>query len=216
MRFAPQPPDGPSLADQAVHRSTARLVGERTEEAEQLMAAATEVMVRLGFERRATVADIVKSAGLSNQAFYRHFASKDDLIAALVDAGARRLAAYVARRMAAVTEPDEQIRTWINGVLAQAADPAVAAPTRAVAWNRSALEVGADSDARQAEPMIWALLEAPLAAAGVADPAGDAYLIGRLAFAVLIDVLWADPPPSLAELEFVTDFVTARFRHPTG
>lgn len=215
MRFAPQPPEGPSLADQAVHRSTARLVGERTEEAERLMVAATDVMVRLGLERRATVADIVKSAGLSNQAFYRHFASKDDLIAALVDSGARRLAGYLSHRMASSEDPEEQIRVWISGVLAQAADPAVAAPTRAVAWNRGAIDIGADGDARQAEPMIWALLEPALAAAEVTDPAGDAYLIGRLVFAVLTDVLWAEPPPSLSELDFVTDFTLARVRRPT-
>ena len=216
MRFAPQPPDGPSLADQAVQRSTARLVGERTAEAEQLMAAATAVMVRLGSERRATVADIVKTAGLSNQAFYRHFASKDDLVAALVDTGARRLAGYLSHRMEAVVEPEDQIRSWISGVLAQAADPAVAAPTRAVAWNRGAIDIGAHNDARQAESRIWALLEAPLAAAGATDPAGDAYLIGRLVFAVLTDVLWADPPLTLDELDFVTDFALTRAQRPTG
>lgn len=210
MRFAPQPPDGPSLASRAEQRSTARLVAARTDEAELLMAAATDAMVRLGFGRRATVSDIVKAAGLSNQAFYRHFASKDDLIAALVDSGARRLAGYLAHRMAAVVEPHEQIRVWIQGVLSQAADPAVAAPTKAVAWNRGAIDVGPESDARRAEPMIWALLEAPLAAAGVADPEGDAYLVGRLVFAVLHDVLWAEPRPALSELDFIADFVLAR------
>lgn len=214
MRFAPRPPDGPSLAAQAVQRSTARLVAARTDEAELLLAAAVDAMVRLGFERRATVADIVGAAGLSNQAFYRHFASKDDLIAALVDSGARRLVGYLTHRMASEVEPQEQIRTWIRGVLSQAADPAVAAPTKAVAWNRSALDIAADGNARRADPLIWALLESPLAAAGAVDPQGDAYLVGRLVFAVLSDVLWADPPPTLSELDFVTDFVLARVDHP--
>ena len=62
------------------------------------------VVMRLhGTSGRPTVAEIVREAGLSNQAFYRHFASKDDLVTAIVDAGARRLAAYVERRVAATT-----------------------------------------------------------------------------------------------------------------
>lgn len=180
------------------------------------MTAATEVMVHLGFERRATVADIVKAAGLSNQAFYRNFAGKDDLVAALVDSGARRLVDYLTHQMASVVGPREQIRTWIRGVLSQAADPQIAAPTRAVAWNRGTLDAAADTDARGAEPMIWALLEAPFADAGVEDPSANAYLVGRLVFAVLDDVLWADPAPALSELAFVADFVLARVEFPPG
>lgn len=178
------------------------------------MTAARHVMVHLGFERRATVADIVKAAGLSNQAFYRHFASKDDLIAALVDSGARRLVGYLAHQMESADGPREQVRRWIRGVLAQAADPEVAAPTRAVAWNRASLDAAADSDARGAEPMIWALLEVPFAEASVEDPSASAYLVGRLVFAVLNDVLWANDVPSLPELDFVAEFVLARVEFP--
>jgi AcrR family transcriptional regulator len=216
VNFAPKPLVGRSLADQAVERSTERVVTARAREAELLMRAATEMMVQLGFERRATVADIVAAAGLSNQAFYRNFASKDDLIAALVDAGARRLVDYLAHQQALIDDPREQIRVWIRGVLSQAADPAVAAPTRAVAWNRGALDAAADTDARGAEPMIWALLEAPFAALGAEDPPAAAYLTGRLVFAVLIDVLWAEPAPPLSDLDFVTSFVLARVDPPPG
>ena len=41
-----------------------------------------------GTTSRPRVADIVAEAGLSNDAFYRHFASKDALVAALVEDGA--------------------------------------------------------------------------------------------------------------------------------
>lgn len=204
--------DGPSLAEQAAARSTARLVETRTAEAEALLAAGMAVMLRNGTERRATVAEIVKEAGLSNQAFYRHFAGKDDLVAALIDAGARRLAGYLEHRMAATSDAHEQIRTWIGGVLAQATDPAVAAPTRAVAWNRGSIAAEADDLARQADRLSYHLLEAPLAALGRADPAADAYLIGTLVFRVLTDALTADPAPTAADLEFVTDFCLAAVR----
>jgi AcrR family transcriptional regulator len=204
--------DGPSLAEQAAARSTARLVQARTAEAEALMAAGMAVMVRNGTERRATVAEIVKEAGLSNQAFYRHFAGKDDLVAALIDAGARRLTGYLEHRMAAAAAPLDQIRSWITGVLSQATDPAVAAPTRAVAWNRGAIAGEADDLARQADRQSYGLLEAPLAALGRPDPHADAYLIGTLVFRVLSEALEADPAPTAADLTFVTDFCLAATR----
>jgi AcrR family transcriptional regulator len=210
VTFVPQPPVGPSLAEQAVLRSTERLVAASTDEAEALMAAAMDEMVRLGSERRVTVADVVRAAGLSNQAFYRHFASKDDLTAALVDAGARRLVGYLDHRMSLVDDPLDQVRAWIRGVLSQVTDPAVAEPTRAVAWNRTVINSDAVEDARRAESMIWALLEQPFAAVGVPEPANEAYLVGCMVFAVLNDGLWADPPPTLDDLAFVTDFVLAR------
>jgi AcrR family transcriptional regulator len=201
--------DGPSLAEQAAQRSTSRLVAARAEEAEALMAAGMAVMVRNGTERRATVAEIVKEAGLSNQAFYRHFAGKDDLVAALIDEGARRLAGYLEHRMAATSDPQQQIRTWIAGVLAQATDPTVAAPTRAVTWNRGPIAAEADGLARQADQLSYHLLEAPLAALGRPDPRADAYLIGTLVFRVLTDALTAEPAPTAADLAFVTDFCLA-------
>lgn len=203
---------GPSLAEQAVARSTSRLVEARAQEAESLMAAGMAVMVRNGTERRATVAEIVKEAGLSNQAFYRHFAGKDDLVAALIDAGARRLTSYLEHRMAAAPDPADQIRIWITGVLSQATDPAVAAPTRAVTWNRGPLSLEADDLAGQAERQGYDLLEAPLAALGRPDPAADAYLIGTLVFRVLTDALWADPVPTADDLAFVAEFCLAAVR----
>ena len=169
-------------------------------------------MERAGTARRATVAEIVKESGLSNQAFYRHFASKDDLVAALIDEGARRLASYLEHRMASIDDPVDQIRAWIGGVLSQATDPAVAAPTRAVTWNRGPLAGEAHGQARQADARSWGLLEAPLEALGRPDPAADAYLIGTLVFDVLVEALWAEPTPTADDLAFVTDFCLGAIR----
>lgn len=205
-------PDGPSLAERAAARSTARLVETRTAEAEALLDAGMRVMVRNGTERRATVAEIVRESGLSNQAFYRHFAGKDDLVAALIDAGARRLASYLEHKMAANERPEQQIRTWVTGVLAQATDPAVAGPTRAVAWNRGPIGAEAGDLAREADRLAFGLLEAPLAALGRPDPAADAYLIGTLTFRVLTEALWAEPRPKAKDLAFVVDFCLAAVR----
>lgn len=209
MKFASEPPDGPSLAEQAAHRSTATLVAARAAEAQALLDAGAAVMVRLGLDRRATVAEIVREAGLSNQAFYRHFAGKDALVAALVDAGRRRLASYVVHRMAAERTPAGQVRAWIRAVLAQGTDPEVANATRAVSFNSMTLLGEADTSARQAQAIVWSVLEAPLAAGGSTAPAQDAYLIGQVVFGVLVDVLWAAEPADPTELARVEEFCLA-------
>jgi AcrR family transcriptional regulator len=209
MTFAPPPPEGPSLADRAAGRSTADLVATRAAEAQTLMDAGAAVMVRHGTSRRATVAEIVRESGLSNQAFYRHFAGKDDLVAALIDAGARRLVSYVHHLMEGHDDPVDQIRTWIRGVLAQATDPKVAQPTRAITWNRSMLAVDQETAARSAESLVWALLVDPLRALGSGRPESDAYFIGRAVFGVMTDALWAPDPPSTSELAFVEEICIA-------
>ena len=209
MKFVAKPSPGPSLAERAVQRSTAQLTAARAAEAQALMDAGAAVMTRLGTERRATVAEIVREAGLSNQAFYRHFESKDDLVAAIVDDGARRLAGYLEHRMSRVDTPAERVRTWVRGVLAQATDPVVAHATRAITWNGNALSGQADAEARATSGLVWQVLEAPLRDAGSVEPARDSYLIGHMVFAVLFDALWADEPPTADDLTFVEDFCLA-------
>jgi AcrR family transcriptional regulator len=209
MTFAPPPPQGPSLAEQAAGRSTADLVATRTAEAQTLMDAGAAVMIRHGTTRRATVAEIVRESGLSNQAFYRHFAGKDDLVAALVDAGARRLVGYLQHLMEGHDDPVDQIRTWIRGVLAQATDPKVAQPTRAIMWNRSMLAIDQESAARSAESLVWALLVEPLRALGSRRPDSDAYFVGCSVFGVMTDALWAADPPVADDLVFVEELCLA-------
>jgi AcrR family transcriptional regulator len=215
VRFGAEPPDGPSLFDQAASRSTADLVAARAEEAQRLMDAGMRVMVRRGTTGRPTVAEIVRESGLSNQAFYRHFAGKDDLVAAIVDAGARRLVGYAQHRMASFDDPLEQVRAWVHAVLAQGTDPKVAEPTRAVTWNRNVLAADREDAARRAESMVWALLETPLGRLGRAEPRQDAYLIGRLVIGVLSDVLWSDEVITVDEVDLVADFCIAAVTGPS-
>jgi AcrR family transcriptional regulator len=87
------------------------------------------------------VSDIVRTAGLSNQAFYRHFRGKDELLVALLDDGRQRLVATIERRMARASEPADRVRAWIEVVLAQARDPEAAAATRPFSINGDRLAV---------------------------------------------------------------------------
>ena len=103
-------------------------------EVRRLLDAALEVMRQGGTASRPRVADIVAAAGLSNDAFYRHFPSKDALVAALLEDGAERLASYVAHQMDKEPTPAGKVRRWVDGVLSQTREE-IAATTLAVLWN---------------------------------------------------------------------------------
>ena len=103
-------------------------------EVRRLIDAAFAVMRKSG-EIDPPVRDIVKAAGLSNQAFYRHFASKDALLLAVLADGHAQLVSYLNGRMAKVSDPADRVRVWIEGVMAQARDARAAAATRPFALN---------------------------------------------------------------------------------
>jgi AcrR family transcriptional regulator len=214
MMFAVEPLPDLSLVDRAAQRASSDVIAIRRREAERLMEAGLSVMTRLGQERRATVTEIVREAGLSNHAFYRHFAGKDDLVAALVDAGARRLVGYVAHHMDEAPDPAMKVRVWIRRVLLQATDEKVARSTRAVEWNRSVLAHEAEADAARAERGVWALLVGPLGLLGSPTPEADAYFIGKLVFALLVELLWSDERAPLDDLEQVETFCLEAVRRP--
>src|SRR5437016_10479063 len=122
------------VAEQIAQQTLARRGAGYVEEVRRLLDAALSVMRAGGPEGRARVADIVAAAGLSNEAFYRHFPSKDALVAALLEDGAGRLRSYLEHQMTKARGPEQQVRRWIEGVLSQSDDD-IAATTRAVLWN---------------------------------------------------------------------------------
>src|SRR6266567_691280 len=115
-------------------RALAKRGADYASEVRRLLDAALEVMRQGGTASRPRVADIVAAAGLSNDAFYRHFPSKDALVAALVDDGALRLQSYLEHQMAKEPAPEAKVRRWVEGVLSQA-EGEVAVTTLAVIWN---------------------------------------------------------------------------------
>ncbi len=86
-------------------------------------------MRKCGTAASPRVADIVAAAGLSNDAFYRHFASKEALVAAILEDGSARLASYLDHQMAKVSTPADKVRRFVEGVMSQAADEDIAATT---------------------------------------------------------------------------------------
>ena len=82
----------------------------------------------------------MQEAGLSNQAFYRHFASKDALLLAVLADGQRQLVGVPrAGGSRSASDPTEQVQRWISGVMAQARDRDAAEATRPFACNSARL-----------------------------------------------------------------------------
>lgn len=183
-------------------------------EVRRLLDAAFTVIERNGTTARARVADIVAEAGLSNEAFYRHFRSKDALVAALIEDGASRLASYVAHQMAKEHTAEGKVRRWVGAIMSQTADK-TAATTVAVLWNGSNFDAGVAPGAGPTTAPLAALLHAPLTELGSELPALDASLIAHAVVGVMSEHLWARTRPSRADLEHIVEFsVSALARRP--
>lgn len=196
-------------ADDLAHRIAQRTLAKRGDnyanEVRCLLDAAVTVMKRSGTASRARVADIVAESGLSNDAFYRHFKSKDALVAAILEDGTARLRDYVEHQMNKETTPEGQVRRWVEGVMSQGADD-VGAATRAVLWNTGSL--GENSEAGPPSPSapLASLLRAPFAELGSADPEFDANLAAHATIGILADHLYRRVAPGPRDIDRITAF----------
>jgi len=172
-------------------------------EVRRLIDAAFTVMSETG-EIDPPVRDIVKHAGLSNQAFYRHFPSKDALLLAVLADGQRQLVEHLRRRIATTSDPADQIRRWIGGVLAQARDTAAARATRPFALNgeRLAARFPAELAAGRAE-LLESLTPAVRTLGGDEQ---DAAFVRDLALARMNDAIAQRRTPTSGEVRRVVVF----------
>ena len=193
--------------------ATRTLAGRRDSyaaEVRRLIDAAFAVMQRTG-EIDPPVRDIVKTAGLSNQAFYRHFTAKDDLLLAVLADGQRQLVEYLERRVASAREPKEQVRRWIEGVLAQARDKQAAEATRPFAINGARLADRYPTDlAASREALLASLAPAVRALGGTLQ---DASFIRDLALARMNDAIVARRRPHPDEVRNLVAFCLAGIKH---
>lgn len=178
-------------------------------EVRRLLDAALDVMRACGTTSRPRVADIVTAAGLSNDAFYRHFPSKDALVAALLEDGTERLQSYLAHQMAKEATPQGKVRRWAEGVLSQAADEVIASTTLAVLWNGGSVGEGLPSGRPSASRPLATLLREPFAELGSADPELDAALAAHAVVGTLSDWLWERARPSQSAIDHVADVCLA-------
>jgi AcrR family transcriptional regulator len=195
----------PSLAERAAHRAVDARVRTSEQDVRRLLDAGLQLMTAGGVDRQPRISDIIRAAGLSNQAFYKYFASKDDLVAAIVDDGERRLVGYVERQIAAAPDEDS-LRVFVTAVASQAADPAVAEATRAVLWNATRSLDLRGTRSRHLDQMLAGLLVEPLRTYGSTDPERDAAVITGAVTAFMVDNLWRQTPPSAEDVDHLLAF----------
>jgi len=198
-------PAARDVAVRVAERTLAQRGADYADEVRRLLDAALQVVRQHGTTSRPRVADIVAAAGLSNDTFYRHFPSKDALVAALLEDGTDRLVSYLTHQMSKEPTREGQVRRWVEGVLSQANED-LAATTLAVLWNGGS--VGANCRHNASAP-VAALLHEPFEALGNPAPALDAGLVAHAMLGKLSEHLWLSTAPGRAEIEHLVEFCLA-------
>jgi AcrR family transcriptional regulator len=163
---------------------------EAAEERQRLLDAGFGVIGRRGYGD-ATVADILAEAGVSTRSFYRHFASKDELLHALFRRDTERFAATVADRVAVAPAPPEALVVWIDEILGFGLDRP-RARAAAVLGTDEAMRSLAPGELRAALDRLVAPLASALAAGAEdgslpgAEPVDDAPIVSDLAWATVV------------------------------
>ena len=129
-----------TLARRAVDRAVADRQSEYAREMQRILDATYRVIERTGAVDP-SLRDVLRETGLSTQAFYRYFQSKDELLLLLLDDGRRRLLGYLEHRMQKEASPQGAVGAWIAGcwrrppIRPRQREPARSWPTR-TAWRK--------------------------------------------------------------------------------
>jgi AcrR family transcriptional regulator len=119
------------VEDRAVERAV-RVAKERARDEVHVLVTAGRKLLHRDGAADMTIADVLSEAGLSTRAFYRHFASKSDLLLAIYDHEVDRYRPLLQRRLDAATTPREALEAWIDELLAAAFEPRRGERTRAM------------------------------------------------------------------------------------
>jgi AcrR family transcriptional regulator len=206
--------DDRPLALRTVDRALAPRYSAYVDEVQRLIRAGLAVMQR-DEDDNPRVSEIVEEAGLSNQAFYRHFRSKDELLLAIVDDGQRYLVGYLEHRMDKEASGLAKVAQFVEGVMSQAVNAKAASATRGVARNRDRLRELFPEESHRLEALIEAPLEAALALAAEqgevppGDHQRDARAIFRLVVSTMEGHLFDRRAPSPEDVRHLVRFVCA-------
>jgi AcrR family transcriptional regulator len=210
-----------SLARRAVERSVADRRASYVQEMQRIIEATYRVIERTGGVDP-TLRDILRESGLSTQAFYKHFRTKDELLLVLLDDGRRQLLSYLNHRMSAADTPEGQIRAWIEGVLMQANHPDAAARTRPFLANQERLAEHFPAEQQASVDLVVAALasavEGTRAAGGRSrrEARRDALAIYHLCFGALRGHLAARTRPTAGEIDHLVRFSLNAIRERGG
>ncbi|MBW2267941.1 MAG: TetR/AcrR family transcriptional regulator [Deltaproteobacteria bacterium] len=162
----------PSSAVRSAERAVEARYSVYLEEAQRLIQAGfDEISDKGSVDPR--VSDIVRRAGLSNKAFYRHFKSKEELLLAVLEEGMQRRRDDFDTHMAAASSPLERVRIWILRVAELAVDPESASGTRPLLVYQATLAENLGPQVRSNVDRLRSPLEQALSEAKVAGELPD-------------------------------------------
>jgi AcrR family transcriptional regulator len=206
-----------NLASRSVDRSLERRRVAYAAEVRDLVQASLDVIRRTGC-LEPTVGEIVRAAGSSNKAFYRHFRSKDELLLTVLDDGIGRLGDYLRHQIESADSPLDRVRAWIAGVIEQALNAESAGATRPFALSRARLSELFPDEVRQSESQLTELLCEAIRAAAEAgevrsdEPERDAALVYNLAMGWVERRLAETSAPDRSEAEHLVEFAMRGLR----
>jgi AcrR family transcriptional regulator len=189
----------------AVDRALKPLRDDAARDVEAILDAALRVAER-STPAAPRVADIVAEAGTSNQAFYRYFSSKEDLMQAVMARGIHRVRDYLRHRMSKSDDPVAQIELWIRGILVQATHQTAARQGAAVNEILAGTHGRADGRITDATVELWELLVEPLTALGSTQPELDAQTVHEAAMGTMRRHLLAHTSPATEECDHLVAF----------
>jgi AcrR family transcriptional regulator len=165
-----------SVSGRVAERSVAPRRQQAEDEVRALVDAGLAVLRKRGTSGL-TVAEVLAEAGLSTRAFYRHFASKDELVLAVYEHEADRRNGELVVRLGRARSPRDALEVWVDELLALGFDTRRAHRTRVLAREgaRSQADFPAEFTAIVAgavDPLAAVLRDLPSP-----DPARDAWSV---------------------------------------
>ncbi|PPJ25794.1 hypothetical protein C5E45_19365 [Nocardia nova] len=176
------------------------------DEVKKLIRTTEEVMLAKGRTEVPTVAEIVRAAGMTNQAFYRHFRSRDDVIVATYEQGLLTLHSYLEHRVSKCRGVGDRVRAWIDGVLAQIEDPRLSELSAVILWNVGQVARGESEIEPVGYARILELLATILADAGIADHERTALFVQTLVLGMTSRYHDSGTVPTAADREHLVRF----------
>lgn len=184
---------------------------ETDQHAHRLIEATFRVIAATG-DSAPPIRPILQEAGLSRQTFYRCFASKDELMVAVLAEGQRLLADYLSARMARARGAEGKVRAWVAGVMRQSEVARAAERTRPFIVSLGSGVFVGEGDMPGPEVALSGVLVEAIAE-GVsegtwasADPPCDALIIHDFVFASLRRHLLLQKAPSPQTTQALSDF----------
>ncbi len=208
-----------SLLQQAIERAAAqRDSGEA--EVRALVDATFDVIAVTG-SLDPPIRDIFLRAGLGRQVFYRHFASKDELLLVVLDESRQIVAAYLAKRIANAEGAVAKLRAWIDGVMRQAQHPEATRRTRPFAATDGRLVAQFPEEYAGSQLVLTRLL-VDVIRDGIEEgvfasrrPAEDAQIIYDAVFLCQNRHLLLRTKPTRKTVDDLHDFAVRALRPPT-